>query len=320
MMKKPILSLFLCCCSFMYSQDKNATLNSEELLKELSNEACLCIDSIPTKDVRTKIIASKISRCIDNTVGAYQIGLSLKNIDLSGNDKNKQLNFNLNTDKNSPEYKENYSTIEKYLMANCGALKETLATNDVLNEKSISKNEKAMKAYHLGIAASRKENDKEAIEYYKEAIALDPEFAFAYDNMGLSYRKLNDIDNAIIAYQKSLAIDPDGAMPLQNIAVAYQYKKEFYKAIEAYKKLAELDSKNPEIYYGIGNVYAFNLNDQENGLDNLCKAYNIYTEMKSPYRTDAGTLIQRIYANLKKEGKEDKFFEILKNNNISVNK
>ncbi|GEC71514.1 Tetratricopeptide repeat-containing protein [Flavobacterium flevense] len=304
----------------MYSQDKNATLNSEELLKELSNEACLCIDSIPTKDVRTKIIASKISRCIDNTVGAYQIGLSLKNIDLSGNDKNKQLNFNLNTDKNSAEYKENYSTIEKYLMANCGALKETLATNDVLNEKSISKNEKAMKAYHLGIAASRKENDKEAIEYYKEAIALDPEFAFAYDNMGLSYRKLNDIDNAIIAYQKSLTIDPEGAMPLQNIAVAYQYKKEFYKAIEAYKKLAELDSKNPEIYYGIGNVYAFNLNDQENGLDNLCKAYNIYTEMKSPYRTDAGTLIQRIYANLKKEGKEDKFFEILKNNNISVNK
>ena len=320
MMKKPILSLFLCCCSFMYSQDKNTTLNSEELLKELSNEACLCIDSIPTRDVRTKIIASKISRCIDNTVGAYQIGLSLKNIDLSGNDKNKQLNFNLNTDKNSPEYKENYSTIEKYLMANCGALKETLATNDVLNKKSISKNEKAMKAYHLGIAAARKENDKEAIDYYKKAIALDPEFAFAYDNMGLSYRKLNDIDNAIIAYQKSLEIDPDGAMPLQNIAVAYQYKKEFSKAIEAYKKLAELDSKNPEIYYGIGNVYAFNLNDQENGLDNLCKAYNIYTEMKSPYRTDASTLIQRIYANLKKEGKEDKFFEILKNNNISVNK
>lgn len=42
--------------------------------------------------------------------------------------------------------------------------------------------------------------------------------------------------------------------------------------------------------------------------------------MKSPYRTDAQTLIQRVYANLKKEGKEDKFFEILKNNNINVNK
>ncbi|MFL9831437.1 tetratricopeptide repeat protein [Flavobacterium sp. ST-87] len=318
-MKKPILSLFLGCCSFIYSQDKNATLNSDELLKELSNEACLCIDSIPTRDVRTKIIASKISRCIDNVTAAYQIGLSLKNINLSDNTKNKEININFNTDKNSTDYKKNYSTIEKHLMDNCDALKETLTVNDVLNEKSISKNENAMKAYHLGIAAARKENDKEAIEYYKKAISLDPEFAFAYDNMGLSYRKLNDIDNAILAYQKSLEIDPNGAMPLQNIAVAYQYKKEFYKAIDAYKKLAELDSKNPEIYYGIGNVYAFNLNDQENGLDNLCKAYTIYTEIKSPYRTDAGTLIQRIYENLKREGKEDKFFEILKNNNISVN-
>ncbi|RVT73372.1 tetratricopeptide repeat protein [Flavobacterium sufflavum] len=320
-MKKHTLTyLFIFFYSFIYSQNKNTTFDSNEFLKELSDQACLCIDSIPTRDLRTKIIASKINRCIDNVVGVYQLGLSLKNINLSDKDKSKQLNINLNTDKNSAEYKKNYATIEEYLMANCNALKETLAVNDVLREKSVSKNEEAMKAYHLGIAAAKKENNKEAIEHYKKAIAIDPEFAFAYDNMGLAYRKLEDYDNAFIAYQKSLEIDPNGTMPLQNIAVVYQYKKEYHKAIETYKKLAELDSKDPEIYYGIGNVYAFSLNDLENGLDNLCKAYNIYSDMKSPYRTDAQTLIQRIYANLKKEGKEDKFFEILKNNNINVNK
>ncbi|MBA0883513.1 tetratricopeptide repeat protein [Flavobacterium undicola] len=320
-MKKHILTcLFIFFYSFIYSQNKNTTFDSNQFLKELSDQACLCIDSIPTKNLRTKIIASKINRCIDNVVGAYQIGLNLKNINLSDNDKNKQININLNTDKNSTEYKKNYIIIEEYLMANCYALKETIAANDVIREKSVSKNEEAMKAYHLGIAAARKENNKEAIDYYKKAVAIDPEFAFAYDNMGLCYRKLEDFDNAIIAYQKSLEIDPNGTMPLQNIAVVYQYKKEFNKAIETYKKLSELDSKDPEIYYGIGNVYAFNLNDLENGLDNLCKAYKIYSDMKSPYRTDAQTLIQRIYVNLKKEGKEDKFFEILKNNNININK
>lgn len=316
--KKPILILTVLINVFSYSQSKKVTLNTDELLKELSAQACHCIDSIPTRDSRTKIIASKISRCIDEIVGPYQIGLNLKNVNQSDQNKNKQLNINLNTDKNSPEYKKNYSTIEEYLMANCSALRETIATNDVLREKSVSKNEEAMKEFHLGIAAASKENNKEAIEHYKKAVAIDPEFAFAYDNLGLSYRKLEDFDNAILAYQKSLEIDPDGKMPLQNIAVAYQYKNEFQKAIEAYKKLSELDNKDPEIYYGIGNIYAFNLNDSEKGLDNLCKAYNIYSEMKSPYRADAQTLIQKIYGNLKKEGKENKFFEILKNNNINI--
>lgn len=320
-MKKPILfGMLIFFGSFAHSQDKKDNLDNTSFIKEVSFEACLCIDSIPTINLRTKIIASKISRCIDNVVSTYQIGSKFKNINLTDNDKNKQIDINFNTNKNSAEYKKDYKTIEEYLMANCVAMKEVITTNDIINEKSISKNDAAMKAYHLGIDESKKEKHKEAIEHYKKAIALDPEFAFAYDNLGLSYRKLEDFDNAIIAYQKSLEIDPNGSMPLLNIAVAYQYKKEYYKAIEAYKKLSELDSKNPEIYYGIGNVYAFSLNDYENGLDNLCKAYNIYSETKSPYRTDAQTLIQRIYSYLKKEGKEDKFFEILKNNNINVNK
>ena len=236
-MKKLKLScLFIFFLSFIYSQNKNANLNSDELLKELSNDACLCIDSIPTTDVRTKIITSKINKCIDKVVGTYQIGSNLKNIHLS-HKENMQIKIKLDTDKNSSEYKRNYKIIEEYLMVNCNALRETLATNDVLGDKSVSKNDEAVKAYRLGNAASKKENHKEAIDHYKKAIEIDPEFVFAYDNLGLSYRKLEDFDNAITAYQKSLEIDPNGKMPLQNIAVAYQYKKEYNKAIEADKMI-----------------------------------------------------------------------------------
>jgi len=44
----------------------------------------------------------------------------------------------------------------------------------------------------------------------------------------------------------------------------------------------------------------------------------LYIAQKSPYRTDAEKNIQAIYAEMKKEKKEDKFFEILKANNIST--
>ena len=164
---------------------------------------------------------------------------------------------------------------------------------------------------------SKKENFEKAVQYFEKAVNEDPEFAFAWDNLGLNYRRLNKFDKAIVSYRKSLEIDPNGLMPLQNIAIVYQYKKEYLNAINAYEKLAQIDKNNPEIFYGIGNVYATNLNDYEKGLENMCKAYNMYIEQKSPYRTDAEKIINVIYTEMKKQGKEDKFNQILKANNIS---
>ena len=45
--------------------------------------------------------------------------------------------------------------------------------------------------------------------------------------------------------------------------------------------------------------------------------YNLYVEQKSPYRSDAETLINRVNKEMKKQGKEAIFNEILKKNHIS---
>ncbi|MFC4739946.1 tetratricopeptide repeat protein [Flavobacterium ponti] len=181
------------------------------------------------------------------------------------------------------------------------------------------KKREALVQYDLGIDESKKENYEEAIKYYKKAIKIDPNFAFAYDNIGISYRKLGNYKEAINYYEKSLKIDPNGITPLQNIAVAYQYTKEYDKSIKTYKKLAEIDPQNPEVFYGIGHVYTSYLKEYEKGLDYLCKAYNIYVEQNSPYRSDAETLIQMIYSEMNKAGNKDKFLEILEKNNIKTN-
>ncbi|MBK9249210.1 MAG: tetratricopeptide repeat protein [Ignavibacteria bacterium] len=135
--------------------------------------------------------------------------------------------------------------------------------------------------------------------------------------MGLCYRKLGNYDKAIEVYKKSLEIDPIGMTPLQNIAMAYMYKHEYYKAIDAYKRLEAIDKSNPEVYYGLGNVYANALHEYEKGLDYICKAYNLYIKIKSPYRTDAEKVINMIYSEMKKVGKEEEFNKILEENHIS---
>ena len=297
-------------------------LDKKKILAELSEKACKCIDSIETAYKTKDSISSEIHVCIDDKVGAYQMIAKLSDIPIY--DKNskesevkKEFNISININKDSKEYKEYYFEMERYLVENCPAIRNIIAANDIVGEKSLSRNHEAMKYYQLGLDESKDENFEKAIEYYKKAVVFDKNFAFAYDNMGICYRRLNKYDEAIDAYEKSLKIDPNGTMPLQNIAVAYQYKKEFKKAVKAYENLAKLDKENPEVYYGIGLIYNSYLFDYEKALDNLCKAYNIYAKQKSPYRTDAETLIQNVYRELKKQGKEKIFDEILEKNNIS---
>jgi hypothetical protein len=51
----------------------------------------------------------------------------------------------------------------------------------------------------------------------------------------------------------------------------------------------------------------------------MCKAYKMYTEQKSPYRTDAEKIIRYIYSEMKKQNKTDTFNQILESNNINQN-
>jgi len=301
---------------------ETSKIDTKKLLAEIADETCKCIDSISTIDRARDSVTADIHSCISVRVGAYQLGEKFANLDLSkaatDPSGNKEINMEMNFDQNSAEFKDIYYKIERYLMANCGPLKNKIAANDKENTNSVSKNKEALDNYQLAIEETKKENYKGAIEYYKKAVKIDPNFAFAYDNMGICYRRLEQYDQAIDAYEKSLKIDPNGLMPLQNIAVVYSYKKDYKKAVKTYEKLAQIEPNNPEVFYGIGQMYALHLNDSEKGLDNMCKAYNIYIDQKSPYRTDAEKIIQMIYAQMKKDGKEDAFNKILASNNIST--
>lgn len=85
-----------------------------------------------------------------------------------------------------------------------------------------------------------------------------------------------------------------------------------------YEKITKVYPNNPEGYFGLGRIYAGYKNNEEKGLDYYCKAYNLYVSQKSPYRTDAETMISAIYQKMKEDGKESKFIQILKDNNISM--
>lgn len=316
-MKNKIILLMLFMFTFAMNGQDTPKIDKETLIKEYAGSACSCIDSIAIYNTSNEEVSKKVHDCIDKQIVSYQMILKISEASEMMKDTTKQtINITINSDSDSDDYKRYYYELERYLMKNCKALKRRIGTNNKKNEKSVSDNPEAVKWYNKGIKESENTHFEKAIKYYKKAVKLDPNFAFAWDNMGLAYRKLKKYNKAIIAYNKSLEIDPKGKTPLQNIAVVHVYTKEYDKAIEAYNKLAKLDNQNPEVYYGIGTVYFLYKNDNEKGLQNMCKAYNLYAEQKSPYRTDAEKIINHIYVKMKKNGNEKRFNEILKENHI----
>ena len=62
---------------------------------------------------------------------------------------------------------------------------------DVPLEQATTNSLEALKAFTLGVNAAREKGDVEAIPFYKRAIELDPNFALAYDRLGVNYSNLN---------------------------------------------------------------------------------------------------------------------------------
>lgn len=299
---------------------------NDQLGKELADKACQCVNKIDENKLLSRVeFYDKIRECIDEQVMAYQLADKLKAIELPNTsiplEEKKNIDININTNPESQDYKTYYHRIESLLMDNCKNLKDRIAASEIGMESEIpSTNKKALHYYSEGIDYVKRENWAKAAESFKKTVKEDPSFTYAWDNLGVNLRRLNQFKEAIAAYESSLKIDPYGRMPLQNIAVVYIHQQEYQKALAAYERYKMVYPDYVETYYGLANLYINHTDDLEKGLDNACIAFQKYTESKSPYRSDAEKLIGIAFNKLKAKGEENKFYEILEKNNISVGK
>jgi tetratricopeptide (TPR) repeat protein len=295
---------------------KKSGFDSSYILRNASKNACTCIDSVYQAVVNSEEKIKGIADCIDKEVQAYQLSLALLKSMNDNSSKNQTINI---YSKNSDEYKRGYFQIERWLSDSCAIMATAMRTNNEEGELSMSKNEAALNPYYKGVEFLKKQQYAEALPYFKKATEIDAKFGFAWDNLGVCYRRTEKYDEAVVAYKKSLAIDPKGKTALQNLPVVYMLQKKDDEAINAYKNILKYYSNDPEVYFGIGLVYYQNKNDMENALDNMCKAYKLYVQQKSPYRSDAEKVINMIYSEMKKTGKLDQFNAILKRNDLNPN-
>ena len=120
------------------------------------------------------------------------------------------------------------------------------------------------------------EDIDKAIEYYKKAIELKPDYAAAYTHMGVAYADKDDYDKALEYHKKAVELDSNYAAAYSNMGYAYYYKKDYGKAIESYKEVVKLEPDNAEVYLNIGASYDAAYGCKKKWEENCDKAIEYY--------------------------------------------
>jgi Flp pilus assembly protein TadD len=86
-----------------------------------------------------------------------------------------------------------------------------------INE-NLKKNSPEAETYNaMGIALMELGKPKDAVDFYKKAVELMPNFPESYNNIGIAYLKMNDLENSEKYFKKALEIQPGFSAARENL-------------------------------------------------------------------------------------------------------
>ncbi|MBI5153496.1 MAG: tetratricopeptide repeat protein [Parcubacteria group bacterium] len=108
--------------------------------------------------------------------------------------------------------------------------------------------------YNLGTTLNELGYKKEAVEAYKEMIALNPKMAESYYGLGNALSSLGRHEEALEVYRKAIALNPEDADFYQGLGNALLDLDRNEEAIEAYRKAIALAPQGSGPYSGLGSA------------------------------------------------------------------
>jgi tetratricopeptide (TPR) repeat protein len=266
-------------------------LKAQDIVERISNQICACLDTIENMDS----LNAKLDRCLPEAL---------------------EFVFNSEEDDDSDDTFTPSDTIEKTVTAvmeqigiYCPKIKAFILSDEEAKYYKMSESEKANEYFSAGDKAFKDENYKEAVRQYAKAIREDDKFVYAYDDLGLTYRRMGDNKKAIKNLEKSLLIYPYGTYALQNLSSVYLEMKKYDESLDLLTKMINLYPANPEGYYGKARVF-FLQGEYETALKYACYTHKMYLGSGSEFTKDTQSLITVIHDRMKEKNVLDKFSEI----------
>jgi tetratricopeptide (TPR) repeat protein len=124
-----------------------------------------------------------------------------------------------------------------------------------LYKATLEKNPRCWMAhYNLGIVLSEQGEADQAIEHYRQAVALRPDYAEAHYNLGRLLVERGQVNDAIAHYERAAAINPADAAAQNNLGVTLFGIGRTDDAIAHYQKALEIRPDYAEASCNLANV------------------------------------------------------------------
>jgi tetratricopeptide (TPR) repeat protein len=109
-------------------------------------------------------------------------------------------------------------------------------------------------SYGFGMLCASQGRHQEAVDAYRHAIAIRPDFVDAYINLGTTLLTVGKPQEALALYQQAISISPDNVLALGNIGKALQDMGRIEEAIEAYHTALVRDPTSSFVHVNLGSV------------------------------------------------------------------
>jgi len=130
----------------------------------------------------------------------------------------------------------------------------------------------AQKEFAKGSTASRKGEHALALDHFRKATQIDPEFSQAFNSTGVSDMALGHFEQASDQFQKAVDLVPDYLMALANLSIALCRLEHYHEAAEVARRALKLDPLLLKVRYVLGLSLASEGSNQAEALDNLQRA------------------------------------------------
>ena len=129
---------------------------------------------------------------------------------------------------------------------------------------------KAIEYYMIGFCYNELGNHSKAIEAYKQAIHINPDYLSAYSGLGGVYFGLGNFAEAVESFKQVIRINPNDASVYNILGFSYLALNNYAKAIEAHQQAIRIDPDNFNAHSSLGLVYSM--------LGNYIKAIEAYQQ------------------------------------------
>jgi tetratricopeptide (TPR) repeat protein len=111
---------------------------------------------------------------------------------------------------------------------------------------------RAVTESNIGVALQTERRLDEAIDHYRRAIALRPDYAPAYNNLGSALRASGRRDEAVASYQKAIELRPDFAGAHYNLANLLVDEGKPAEAVEQFTDALRTEPASADVHNNLG--------------------------------------------------------------------